>query len=157
MTSKRFLEILLDLITAFIVFGMITVAYHEYCHFNVLRTMGGDGYVIFYWFAGYVVPTKLPPTVLGCFLTALAGGIGCFLLYLYFDQWWLEDPTDRWVRVACRFHLVSQLVYGIGEGLWFIGMITTEAFIIVFIISWIIGAIYGGYQFSKALEAELSK
>jgi len=154
MIIRRILEIILDLITAFLCFGMVTVAFHEYCHFNILRLFQGDGYVIFYWFAGYVAITKVPPTILGKFLTALAGGVGCFLLFLYFDQWWLEDPTDRWVRVACRFHLVSQLVYGIGEGLWFIGILNFEQFLGMILLSFLLGGIASVVQTTKALKME---
>jgi len=155
MTIKRFAEIIIELFGSFILFGFIIVAFHEWVHAVVLRTFGGEGYVVFYWFSGYVIIIKPPPTLLGQFLTALSGGVGCFLFCLVLDLKWLEEPADRWFRVPCRFHIASQIVYGIGEGLWFIGIITTEAFIIVFAISWIIGAIYGGFQFLKALEAEM--
>ena len=114
MEARRAALSILDFVTGFIVFSLATVAIHEYFHANVARMLGGDAVVVYWWLGGYTA-------VHGSFelwqvaLIALSGGFSCFLLYLYLFLWWLEDPSDRNVRVAAFYYMVNQLVYGFLE------------------------------------------
>lgn len=108
---KRSLLNLLDALTAFFIFSTLTVSFHEYLHANVARAFGGSATVVYYLISGYTaVEGAFAPWQLA--LVALSGGLGCFLLYLYLFLWWLEDPSDKYVRVPCLYFLVNQLVYG---------------------------------------------
>jgi hypothetical protein len=101
----------LDGLTGFLVFSLMTVAFHEYLHANVARAFGGSATVVYYLFSGYTaVEGAFTPWQLA--LIALSGGLGCFLLFLYMFLWWLEDPSDKYTRVPCLYFLVNQLVYG---------------------------------------------
>lgn len=115
------LTALLDVLTAFFVFAMLTTAWHDYIHANVTRALGGSAYVVFSWFGGYAVPSGV--SGLALIAVAFSGGIGTFLLYLYFDRWWLEDPSDQFTRIPCRFFMINSLIYGVGEGLWMAGVV----------------------------------
>jgi len=115
-TRKKLLS-LTDFLTAFFVFSLVTVAFHEYLHATVAKLLGGSAVVHYNFFSGYAVPVGLEGWKL--VLTAFAGGVGCFLLFLYFFLWWLEEPNDYYVRLACLYWLGTQLVYGLAEGLKF--------------------------------------
>jgi len=108
-------EVILDIATSFFVFFLLTLAFHEFCHYTVLILMGGKGYVIWTLMGGLCVITKTPPTLVGKILTLLSGGLGCGLLYTYFYFWWLEEPADRWVKLVCFGFMISQYVYGVFE------------------------------------------
>jgi len=103
-----------------VVFSLVTVAFHEYIHANVARLFGGDAYVRYYFFSGYTIISNLSGWPLA--LVALSGGIGCFLLFLYFFVWWLEEEPDRYVRLPCFYFMINQLTYGILEGGIFLGL-----------------------------------
>jgi hypothetical protein len=102
---------LVDMLVGFFVFAMMTVGIHEYFHANVARMLGGEAEVVFNWLWGYTIVT-------GNFdlwqiaLIALSGGFFTFILYLYFFKWWLEDPSDKYVRVGCFYFVVNQFIYG---------------------------------------------
>ena len=117
---RQKLVALLDTLTAFFVFALVTTAIHEFFHANVTRALGGSAYVVFGWFGGYAVPSGV--SGLSLIAVAFSGGIGTFLLFLYFERWWLEDPTDYYVRIPCRFFMLSQLFYAIAEGTYFLGL-----------------------------------
>ena len=119
---RRKLLALADVLTAFFIFAMLTTAWHEFIHANVTRALGGSAYVVFSWFGGYCVPSGV--SGLGLIAVAFSGGIGTFLLFLYFERYWLEDPSDYYVRIPCRYFLLSQLFYAIAEGTYFAGLHT---------------------------------
>jgi len=116
--GHRTLAAVTDLLLSWLILASVTVAWHEYAHYNVLRLLNGTGYCIFYIFSGFVVVTQPPEGVLRLFLLGLSGGIGCSLLFLAILRLWIEEPADRWVRIPCVFYLWNQLVYGVGEALW---------------------------------------
>jgi len=113
------LEVIVDVLTSAFVFFMLTLAWHEFCHLMVLKVLGGDGYIIYTLLGGFVIITKAPDTLLELVLVYLSGGLGCSLLYAYFYFWWLEEPTDRYVRLICLAFLISQIAYAVLEALWF--------------------------------------
>ena len=113
---------LADVLTAFVFFSFITVAFHEWVHSVVTRALGGSAYVVYYFLSGYAVPSGV--SGLALVIVALSGGMGCFLLFLYFDRFWLEDPSDYYTRIPCRFFLLGQLFYAIAEGTYFMGLHT---------------------------------
>jgi len=108
---------LVDFLTAFLVFSMVTVAFHEYGHATLTRALGGTAEVKYLFFSGYTVIDGLS----GATLVAVAfiGGLGCFLLFLYFYLWWLDEAPDYYARLACLYWLGTQLAYGILEGIHF--------------------------------------
>ena len=112
--------IALDVLTSFWVFSAVTLAWHEACHAWVTRLLGGQASVVYYFLSGYTVISNISGWAL--VIVALSGGIGCFLLFLYFFLWWLEDPSDRYVRLPCLYFLANQLCYGLFEAGIFLGL-----------------------------------
>lgn len=119
---RQKLAALADVLTAFLVFALVTTAIHEFFHANVTRALGGSAYVVFGWFGGYAVPSGV--SGLSLVVVAFSGGIGAFLLFLYFERWWLEEKQDYYARIPCRFFMLGQLFYSIAEGTYFMGLHT---------------------------------
>ena len=115
---RKKVEVILDIATSILVFALLTTAFHEFVHANVTRALGGSAYVVFQWTSGYCVPSG----VAGMSLVAVgfSGGLGVALLYLYFERWWLSDPGDKNVRMVCRFYMLGQFLYALGEGTYFL-------------------------------------
>ena len=114
LSAARAARAVLDGLTGFLVFSLMTVALHEYLHANVARLLGGRATVVYYVLSGYtLVEGSFQPWQLA--LIALSGGLGCSLVFLYLLLWWLEDPSDRYVRVPCLYFTVNQLAYGLLE------------------------------------------
>jgi len=117
---KQILSILADVITSAFVFMMLTLAWHEFCHYVVLKALGGDGYIIYTLLGGFVIITEVPDELWKLVLVYLSGGLGCSLLYAYFYVWWLEEPADRYVRFVCIMYGISQAIYAVAELFMFI-------------------------------------
>jgi hypothetical protein len=154
-TIRATFSALLDALTAFFVFAMVTTCFHEFIHANVTRMLGGSAYVVFNWFGGYTVPSGV--SGLALIAVAFSGGMGAFLLFLYFDRWWLEDPNDQYTRIPCRFFMINSLIYGLGEGLWMAGIVPNiyDFSLFASIVSLIILASWYGFGEGRVKEQEL--
>lgn len=109
-------EIFRDVILSALIFMCLTTAIHEYFHANVTEALGGKAYVHYSWIGGYAVPSGV--SGLSLILVAFSGGLGTALFYFYLQRRWLEEPNDYYFRFPCRYFMLEQLIYGIGEGLW---------------------------------------
>ena len=100
----------------FFAFNYFRHAIHEWCHLSVLQYFGGQGYIVKSWLGIGVKFTQMPTNVTA---VAFAGGIGTALFFaLLMYKNWDDDP-----EVAAAFPplILSQLFYGIVEGLWIFG------------------------------------
>lgn len=100
----------------FFAFAYFRHAIHEWCHLTVLQYFGGDGYIVNNIWGVGVHFTKMPTNVTA---VAFAGGLGIALFYLflmYMD--WDDDPEQA---AAFPPLILSQLFYGIVEGMWIFG------------------------------------
>lgn len=105
----------------FMVFNYFRNAIHEWLHLGVLQYFGGDGYIVNNFFGVGVHITKLCPHMQ---LVAFAGGIGVaafYALLMYMD--WDDDPEQA---AAFPPLILSQLFYGVTEGLWIFSMSAAE-------------------------------
>jgi len=114
----KVLEDLIELFTCALVFFMLTLAWHEFCHLAVLKALGGDGYIVYTIYAGYTIITKSPPGLFSRVIVFLSGGLGCAGLFTYFYIFWLEEPEDRIMRFVCLFQIITQVIYAIAEVIW---------------------------------------
>ena len=108
---KRLFLSLAEYVVCFMLYTWFTVPLHEWIHLEVLKWLGGDGYIIKTWYGGAVIFTKPPsnPTIV-----ALAGGLGVAILYALIFYWDYYDGD--WEEAGAVLpQLFSQLFYGVFE------------------------------------------
>lgn len=106
---------------AYVFFLTFVTSYHEWGHAVITRAFGGTAPVYFSFFGGYAVPSGVTGAEL--VVVAFSGGLLCALILWYIQWWWLDEPADWNSRLVCRFFMLNNLIYGIGEGLWMAGAV----------------------------------
>jgi hypothetical protein len=103
-----------EYIICLLLYTYFSTPIHEWLHLNILRWLGGEGYIVQTWWGAEVIFTKQPsnPT-----LVALAGGIGVAILYFLIFYWDYYDG-DLEEASAVLPLIGSQLTYGIFEALF---------------------------------------
>lgn len=120
MTVSNIAKVAFNFLLCFILYFWLTVAIHEWIHLSVLRSLGGDGYIMRTWYGGATVFTATPHSWLGVSgwaWTAFAGGIGVALIYsLLALENWFEASAEEFVSLMPI--IGAQLFYGVYEGLF---------------------------------------
>ena len=98
-----------------VVFDIFGIATHEYLHYNVLRMLGGDGFVVYTWLGGRVIIEKMPTEPCSITLVMLAGGlgVGALLLLLAYLSYRSRSYEEMFAELVVGF---AQLTNGIYDG-----------------------------------------
>lgn len=96
------------LVFSLVLVYLASIAIHEYAHLLTLIALGGDGYI----YLNMCHVTRWPPV--GGWTVYFAGGLGC-ALFLLLARSIDEDPEDR---IALLSVALSQIIYGMFEGVW---------------------------------------
>ena len=99
----------LHLVFSALLMFTVSLTIHEYSHFAALILLGGRGYIEF----NYCVITQPPPSEALTHIVCFMGGIGSGLFFLLM-RLIEEDPEDKVIETTVA---VTQIIYGVGEGL----------------------------------------
>jgi len=122
MKVKEILLSIAEYTIYFALFMYFTTPIHEWVHLQLLRFLGGDGYIVMTWYGASVIFTRQPshPTIV-----ALGGGIAAAFFYSL-KAYWNYISMD-WEELAALLpHIGGQLFYGIFEGLYIYTMPFSE-------------------------------
>ena len=120
-------------------FGLVALVLHEFFHFVVLRSLGGEGYITFRWELGFTHFTHLPTYL---WAVKLSGGMltGAFLLAVFwFWAWSSRTLHNTNVEVSAFAWALGNLVYAPIEMVTSSPIVGAVAFGIGFAIA---GAVY---------------
>ena len=102
--------------TFFVVFWAVMTPLHEWFHLLLLRSFGGNGYIIKTWYGAAVNWTTQPTNHF--IAIAYIGGIGVALVYVAMLAWCWYDPFLPELAAALFPWVSGQLAYGIFEGMY---------------------------------------
>lgn len=128
---------------------LLSMFIHEYSHLTFLLLLGGKGYIYF----NTCQITILPALYVFQVIVYLMGGIGA-ATFMAFCLSIEDDPEDRVILKSC---IANQIVWGIGEALWFLTGYRTEIYDIAIILSAVAFMIVFIFGLKELFEKEESK
>ena len=104
----------------FLLYYGLTIFIHEALHLFVLRSFGGEGYIIL-TSSGGLTKFTTPPAPTGMFWVALSGGVGVAAIYAMFAVINYKQHSMEEFASLLPF-LTGQLAYGLFEGFFVFSM-----------------------------------